>query len=97
MSAALLSYSELQQLREVEPYAYQVAHYILQDEWLAEEAAKMALLALSHAHKPFEGSAEELRCLTRKLTISASIKAASSVSSPQSDIWHTSILKEPES
>lgn len=80
MSRAILTPCKLQQLKGIEQYAYQVAHFILQDAFLAEEAAKAALLQLCLAHKPFEGTAEELQCLAKKLTISASIKAAGSVS-----------------
>lgn len=80
MSTAIVSPSKLQQLRELEQYAYQVAHYILQDESLAEEAAKKALVEICLASKRLEGTAEELRCLIKKLTIKASIKAAGTVS-----------------
>lgn len=38
---------KVQVLRGVETYAYQVAHYLLQEEELALDAAKAALLELS--------------------------------------------------
>ncbi|RCW47412.1 hypothetical protein [Paenibacillus prosopidis] len=73
----------LQRLRGLEHYAYQVAHFILQDEVLAAEAAKAALLEISKADKQLEGSAEELRIRTKRITISASITIARSASSIQ--------------
>jgi hypothetical protein len=76
MSRAILSPSKLKQLRGIEQYTYQVAHYILQDECLAEEAAKEALLEISSMEPLMKGSTEELHCLVKKLTISASIKVA---------------------
>jgi hypothetical protein len=77
MRATTLLDRKLQRLRGLEHYAYQVAHFILQDEVQAEEAAKAALLEISHVDKQLEGSAEELRILTKKLTIRASITIAS--------------------
>jgi len=76
MSTAILSPCKLEQLRGVEHYAYQVAHYILQDEYLAEEAAKAALLEISTTSWLMEEAPKELRCHVKKMTISASLKVA---------------------
>lgn len=78
MRASTLPDHKIQRLRSLEPYAYQVAHFILQDEALAAEAAKAALLEISRADNPFEGSAEELRIRTKGITIRASITIARS-------------------
>lgn len=80
MRAATLLVHKLERLREQEHYAYQVAHFILQDEILAAEAAKAALLEISRADKQLEGSPEELRIQMKKITISASITIARSAS-----------------
>ncbi|MGM0885110.1 MAG: hypothetical protein ACQEXQ_29215 [Bacillota bacterium] len=81
MRATTLLEHKLQRLRGLEHYAYQVAHFILQDEVLAAEAAKAALLEISHAGQQLEGSEEELRIRTKKITIKASITIALSASS----------------
>lgn len=81
-TSALLN-QRVQRLRRLEHYAYQVAHFILQDEALAAEAAKAALLEISRADNQLEGSAEELRIRTKRITISASITIARSASKPQ--------------
>lgn len=80
MRAATLLVHKLELLREQEHYVYQVAHFILQDEVLAAEAAKAALLKISRADKQLEGSPEELRTQIKKITISASITIARSAS-----------------
>ncbi len=83
MRASTLPDHKIQRLRGLEHYAYQVAHFILQDEVLAAEAAKAALLEISRADNQLEGPAEELRIRTKKITISASITIARSASKPQ--------------
>jgi hypothetical protein len=80
MRANLLRDHKLQRLRELEQFAYQVAHFILQDEVLAAEAAKAALLEISRMVTPFAGSEEELRRHAKKVTMSASIKIARTAS-----------------
>ncbi|WP_169090356.1 hypothetical protein [Paenibacillus sp. PL91] len=80
MSAALLRDHKLQRLRGLEQFAYQVAHFILQDEVLAAEAAKAALLELSRMEKPLAGSEEDLRSHAKKVTMNASIKIARTAS-----------------
>lgn len=81
MIATTLLDRKLQLLRGLEHYTYQVAHFILQDEVLAAEAAKAALLEISQADQQLEGSEEELRIRTKKITIKASITIARSASS----------------
>lgn len=66
----------LQRLRELELYAYQVAHFLLKNERLAEEAAKAALLEISRTDKLVEAPAEELRVRMKKQAISASLVLA---------------------
>ncbi|MCA0754283.1 hypothetical protein KP806_04430 [Paenibacillus sp. N4] len=66
----------LQRLRELELYAYQVAHFLLKNDRLAEEAAKAALLEISRTDKLAETPAEELRLRMRKQTIRASLHLA---------------------
>lgn len=83
MRATTLLEHKLQRLRGLEHYAYQVAHFILQDEALAAEAAKAALLEISRTGSQLEGPAEELRIRTKKITISASITIARLASKPQ--------------
>ncbi|MGM0883725.1 MAG: hypothetical protein ACQEXQ_22160 [Bacillota bacterium] len=70
MRATILIHQKIRRIRGLEQYAYQVAHFILQDEVLAAEAAKAALLELSQVDKLLEESVEELRSRTKKLTIS---------------------------
>ncbi|HTG68640.1 MAG TPA: hypothetical protein VL921_05220 [Candidatus Udaeobacter sp.] len=83
MRAATLLEQKLQRLRGLEHYTYQVAHFILQDEALAAEAAKAALLEISRADNPLEASAEELRIRAKRIIIGASIAIARSASKPQ--------------
>ncbi|WP_028608711.1 hypothetical protein [Paenibacillus harenae] len=80
MKAAIHSSPVVQILRRLEPYAYQVAYFILQDGTRAEEAAKAALIELSRSGKLSELTREELRSRTKKLTISASLALAGSAS-----------------
>jgi hypothetical protein len=80
MNAAKQRIHKLQQLRGLEHYAYQVAHFILQNECLALEAAKAALIELSRMGAQFMGSEEELRGLAKKVTINASIQIARTAS-----------------
>lgn len=82
MRETIVIHQKIQRIRGLEQYAYQVAHFILQDEILAAEAAKAALLQLSQVDKLLEESAEGLRSRTKKLTISASITIASLASHP---------------
>ncbi len=83
MKATTLLDRKLQLVRGIEHYTYQVAHFILQDEVLAAEAAKAALLEISQFDQQLEGSVEELRNRTKKITINASITIAISASTIQ--------------
>ncbi|WP_338554419.1 hypothetical protein [Paenibacillus sp. KS-LC4] len=65
-------------LRELEIWSYQLAFYILQDERLAAEAGKQALLAIGreqafHLHSPAERRDKVKKMIMRKaLIVSAS-------------------------
>jgi hypothetical protein len=77
-SAVIPIQRKIEILRKLEPYAYKVAYFILEDGTRAEEAAKAALLELSRSGKLSELTPEELRSRTKKLTIRAAIAIASS-------------------
>lgn len=53
MKPVLCINSKIETLRKLETYAFQVAYYILQDECLAIEATKYALLELSKEDDDF--------------------------------------------
>ncbi|OMF24141.1 hypothetical protein BK133_23270 [Paenibacillus sp. FSL H8-0548] len=73
MRAAISLHQKIVILRGLEQYAYQIAHYILQDEALAAKAAKSALIEISQEEALLEETAEKLRVRTKKLTIRASL------------------------
>lgn len=69
-------------LREQELYTYQIAYYILQNQTLAEEAAKTALIELSRENILLKEFSEELRKKVKRLTVQASLALAGSASVP---------------
>ncbi|MDQ0063700.1 hypothetical protein [Paenibacillus harenae] len=69
-------------LREQELYAYQIAYYILQNQRLAEEAAKTALIELSRGCLLLKEPTEELRTSVKRLTVHASLALAGAASAP---------------
>jgi len=76
MSATIYKHEKVNVLRELEEYAYQVTHFILQDGAMAEEAAKIALIDIYREGILLEASKEELCSQIKRLTIKASITIA---------------------
>ncbi|MBD2871357.1 hypothetical protein [Paenibacillus arenilitoris] len=71
-----VSPEKVEMLRRLEPYAYQVAYFMLQDGRLAEEAAKAALLEIGSLGGLADEPAEALRGRTKKAAIKVSLAAA---------------------
>lgn len=63
----------LQKLRALEPYAYQVAHYLLQDDAAAAAASQSALLEISQQEAFLIETPEQLRSRMKKLVIRISL------------------------
>ncbi|KQO18246.1 hypothetical protein [Paenibacillus sp. Leaf72] len=78
MQAAASLDHTVEALRELETWSYQLAFYILQDERLAAEAGKQALLAIGqeqdfHLQSPAERREKVKKMIMRKaLIVSAS-------------------------
>ncbi|CAM4326716.1 hypothetical protein PAEN110709_08560 [Paenibacillus endophyticus] len=73
MTNAISFQQRLQKLRALEPYAYQVAHYLLQDDAAAAEASQTALLEISQQDSFQTETPEQLRSLMKKLVIRTSL------------------------
>lgn len=76
MRVAIAVRQKIDLLREHELYVYQIAYFILQNQQLAEEAAKRALIEISRTARLPEEPDNELRDRIKRLTVSASLALA---------------------
>jgi hypothetical protein len=65
--------NKIETLKRLETYGYQASYYVLQDEELAAEATKTALLELSRDDAFFDKSLTVQRDIIRKTIINTSI------------------------
>lgn len=74
MKPAICMKSKVETLKKLETYAFQVAYYILQDEYLAIEATKYALLEVFKEDDGFYRKALPVqRDIMKKIMIKQSI------------------------
>ncbi|WP_141505245.1 hypothetical protein [Paenibacillus luteus] len=73
MRAVMSLSQKIERLRGLEPYAYQTAYFLLQDEAAAAEATKAALLEISQRDGLIMDSPEKLRSQIKKLAIRAAL------------------------
>jgi hypothetical protein len=74
MYARTVFKEKVKTLRSLENFCYQIAYYLLQDETLAVDAAKNALLDLGQKPEFFRMTSSVQQELTKKVTIRSSFQ-----------------------
>lgn len=73
MLTTLCLEQKIEMLKMVERYGYQVAHYVLEDDHLAMEATKLALLEVSQNAEFYRGEQLNQRSIIKKAIIRQAI------------------------